>query len=491
MFRIARRVSSAVLLLFAAALASAQAYTSVVVFGDSLSDTGNIAHLTQSSFAVRYPGPLFNYTDGRFTDGVDTTPAARMYTGVWVEQVAATLASKPLVKASLDGGTDYAFGGATTVDGTSVATVVSGPTGNLNITLENMGQQVTDYLATGPVITNKTLFVVWGGANDILRAKSAADLTAAAARDAALVQRLIAAGATDIIVPNLPPLGAIPQNNGSPTAAAAATQAAQVFNQALAAGIVSLTPQTGKPLHVLPLDVYTLFTTLIGPPLGGGLVNVTVSAQGQSSSLNPDTYLFWDGLHPTTAGHHLLAVAAQALIVPAGVTASFSPSSLTVASGSAGMSTLTVTPAGGFSGTVMLACGALPAHVSCTFSPASLTFGGANAAQTSTLTVGTNAAAALRLPGLLGQNAGAGIYAAFAAFPCLGMLGLAGVRKRRMVFGRVLLLGMLFAGVTLTLAGCGGSSTASTKAAPGTYTIPVTVTAAGSTSTVSLSVTVQ
>ena len=62
--------------------------TNIVVFGDSLSDTGNVAHVTNATLGVRYPGPLFNYTDGRFTDGLDTTPSvpATPHTpllGVW------------------------------------------------------------------------------------------------------------------------------------------------------------------------------------------------------------------------------------------------------------------------------------------------------------------------------------------------------------------------------------------------------------------------
>src|SRR4051794_21674988 len=52
-------------------------YTSIVVFGDSLSDTGNLAHLTQDKYGVRVPGPLFGYTDGRATDGYDTLPPAQ------------------------------------------------------------------------------------------------------------------------------------------------------------------------------------------------------------------------------------------------------------------------------------------------------------------------------------------------------------------------------------------------------------------------------
>ena len=72
---------SALLISFTAVLAHAQDYTSIVVFGDSLSDTGNFADLTQAKYKVRIPGPDADYTDGRFTDGDDTLPAAQKYFG--------------------------------------------------------------------------------------------------------------------------------------------------------------------------------------------------------------------------------------------------------------------------------------------------------------------------------------------------------------------------------------------------------------------------
>jgi len=88
----------ALLFTFTAVLAHAQEYTSIVVFGDSLSDTGNVAHLTNAKYGERIPGPDADYTDGRFTDGADTLPAAQKYFGVWIEQFAAMLPSKPSIK---------------------------------------------------------------------------------------------------------------------------------------------------------------------------------------------------------------------------------------------------------------------------------------------------------------------------------------------------------------------------------------------------------
>ena len=116
-------------------------YTSIVVFGDSLSDTGNVADLSEAKYGVRIPGPYADYTDGRFTDGADTLPAAEKYFGVWIEQFAAALPSKPMIKASLDGGTDYAYGFAFTGGGTSVLSF--GSSNELSVNVNNIGQQIT------------------------------------------------------------------------------------------------------------------------------------------------------------------------------------------------------------------------------------------------------------------------------------------------------------------------------------------------------------
>lgn len=306
---------TAFLLSLPAVLANAQAYTNIVVFGDSLSDTGNDYYLSNAKYgaalAVPGPGPGINDTVGRFTDGPDTIPAAQLYQGVWIEQLAATFGSKPVIKNSRNGGTNYAYGFATTNTGTS--TFKYGPQGSLSFDVENVGQQIADYLATRPNVNSQTLFVVWAGANDILAAVTPADIAAAAARDVADIQQLIGAGATDIMVPNLPPLGLIPRFTGNATAIAAATKASQDYNAALATGLVSLASANPTVnLHLFTLDVYTLFTNTVKTP-PAPLKNVTAMSQGVAT-VNPDTYLFWDDLHPTTEGHHLIALAAQALI---------------------------------------------------------------------------------------------------------------------------------------------------------------------------------
>jgi phospholipase/lecithinase/hemolysin len=304
----------AVMLIFTAALASAQQYTKIVVFGDSLSDTGNVAHLTQLKYGVRVPGPVADYTDGRFTDGMDTVPAAHNYFGVWIEQLAASLPAKPVIKDSLDGGTNYAYGFATTGPGTAPFTF--GPSNSLFVNVNNIGQQITDYLATSPKIDDKTLFVVWGGAIDVLYATSSQDVIDAGINQATNVQRLVEAGATQFIVPNLPPLGAVPRLNGSQATSIPATKASQLYNSVLAAGLGIVKDfNLGRHLNLVQLDVYGLFNQIIFSPGKYGLVDVTSSSQG-IYTVNPDTYLFWDDLHPTTRGHDILAGAAASLIKP-------------------------------------------------------------------------------------------------------------------------------------------------------------------------------
>src|SRR2546423_15675376 len=70
----------------------APAFSRLVVFGDSLSDTGNVRARTsaKSSGAIDYPSHTFNYHTGRFTNDTDTDPASQPSLCVWHEQLART-----------------------------------------------------------------------------------------------------------------------------------------------------------------------------------------------------------------------------------------------------------------------------------------------------------------------------------------------------------------------------------------------------------------
>jgi hypothetical protein len=143
-----------------------------------------------------------------------------------------------------------------------------------------------------------------------------------------------------------------------------------------------------------------------------------------------------------------------------------SPTSLTVASGSQGMVTLTVTPQNGFDSTVSFACTGLQPSVSCTFSPATVTPSGAGAVTTQlTLSVSTET-------GSLRWNS----RPLFPAAPLALAVGFLWLGKRRRAW-MVLLLAMTFAGVGM-LTACGGASPSQPSApnAPTTSTVTVNAT---------------
>ncbi len=180
------------------------------------------------------------------------------------------------------------------------------------------------------------------------------------------------------------------------------------------------------------------------------------------------------------------------------LTAAFSPATLTIVHGSVGTSTLTLTPANGFAGTLTFSCGTLPASASCGFSPTSLTFTAASsAAQSTTLSVSTTSATIGMLhPAPGGPNLNEGLKG----------IVLAGVLFLPMAFSRrvrqairnrsfaTLTLAVFALLVTGLFSGCssGGSSTqAVTTTVPGAYTVSVAVTGAPSATTINLQVTVQ
>lgn len=310
---------SVALLAAVSPLATTQAspYSQVIIFGDSLSDDGNLAHRTNDEYGIAYPGGNFNYSDHRFTNSSDTNPGSGTYVGVWHEQLTRRFLGMPAATNSLDGGTDYAFGGATTEDGTTTRNantlVVGGP--SVNIVIDNMGKQVNDYLSKGAVDGN-ALFVVWGGGNDLFNDASPTNVVATANRVGALVTKLANVGARSFVVPNVPPLGDIPEYNSGNAQQAmnfniASSNYRDQLNAVLDSTVSSLSAQ-GITVQITRLDVYALFLNLIEHYSDFGFTDVRNAAQGESVNVNQS--LFWDNIHPTTAGHNQIAqFAAQIL----------------------------------------------------------------------------------------------------------------------------------------------------------------------------------
>jgi phospholipase/lecithinase/hemolysin len=302
---------------------TALTYPHLVVFGDNYSDTLNTYDATRTisvgydqdgdpiTLIDAYPSSAYGYGDGIFTNafGLPSGPSTQ-YSGVWHQQLHTLLPGIPLATPAgslgqpLTGNNNYAWGSATTGSGFTSVTFA----GHLTASIHNLGQQVNDYLNAGNIPDARSLYVLFGGLNDLLADSSAADSTTAAANVTAQAKRLIDAGAVNVLVANVP---GISSNPASPIDTAAAA-----FRTQLAMDLASLQAQysvKGTTVHLIPLDLYTLYANIMAKPAAFGFTDVTdkadaVNANGNYPS-NLDNYLNWDGVNPTTAGHHQIALA--------------------------------------------------------------------------------------------------------------------------------------------------------------------------------------
>jgi phospholipase/lecithinase/hemolysin len=272
----------------------------IIVFGDSLSDTGNAYAATGGKVP---PAP---YYAGRFSNGP-----------LWVEQLATKL-SAPIPTPSSQGGTNYAYAGAAT-GATPLGTQLGTPTGfspfmtsdgKFIANVPSLPSQVASYIASlkGGAPAAGTLAVLWAGANDFFDGRT--NPTIPAKNIAAAVSALISAGVKNFLIPNLPDLSKTPYGLSSSAATQQGLQALSVgFDKALSADLSSLTSAAG--VHIHTLNTFGLFQQIQANPAQFHLSNV---AQEGILSGNPSApgYLFWDGVHPTTAGHAILAERAAA-----------------------------------------------------------------------------------------------------------------------------------------------------------------------------------
>lgn len=150
--------------------------------------------------------------------------------------------------------------------------------------------------------------------------------------------------------------------------------------------------------------------------------------------------------------------------------------SLSIPSGDWLITTVTITPVGGFKGNVALSCANSADHTQCEFRDGS-TVSLADGAKTLKLTVNTSDVygygnkISRSAPPSRGRASGGGVLAAL-LLPAFGLLGLAG-RQRSKVTGFCKAgLVLSFAGMLFGLQGCSGKLPA--KAVPGNYSIMIT-----------------
>lgn len=299
----------AVAALAAATLASlpAQAapfFSGLFVFGDSLSDNGN------NAAAAGLYDPTQTVTGNSYVPSSTYAPARTYSNGpVWASYFASML-GVPLAPSVL-GGTDYAFGGATT------GTPGPGPGGFPFSLLAQVG----GYLgAARGVASADALYVIAGGGNNARAALNAigaapasapaviAATAAAFASDVGtMVDALQLAGARHILVWNAPNLGLAPAVVASGGASLGSFLAGSM-NAALAGRLAG---EAG----VTTFDLFGFGSAIAASPGSFGFTDVG-NACGAVAGADCSRYAYWDGIHPTTAAHLALAGAVFTVAVP-------------------------------------------------------------------------------------------------------------------------------------------------------------------------------
>lgn len=271
----------------AAPQAQAQSYDRLIVFGDSLSDNGNLYGFTGGA---NPPAPI--YWQGRFSDG-------RVFTEL--------LGFDTTGFGTAGGSVNYAFGGARTDAAMS-------PPG--------MQVQLQAYLMNGGTFGSNDLVSVLGGANNIFQAiqtiagGGVADplgYVGTESRDAAaeisgLVNAVAGAGAGTVLVSNLPSLAATPQFRGGPAEVLAAN-GGSTFNAALQQGLFAVAAANPNS-NIILMDMETASAFFAANPQMFGVTNATDACFDQTAMTvcaDPESYFYFDGVHPTSAGHRALA----------------------------------------------------------------------------------------------------------------------------------------------------------------------------------------
>jgi phospholipase/lecithinase/hemolysin len=302
---------------FFVASASAGPIHSIYAFGDSLTDVGNVFAFTGNTI----PGPP--YVNGQFSNGP-----------VWVQYLATGLGLNPL-SPSLAGGTDYAYGTAesgTTVFHAANAADLTGPAG-----------QLAQYQSTHATSDPTALYTIWIGSNDLgdipagaTNAQIAADIGAIVSNIDSAIVTLALSGAKNFLLVTVPDLGKAPAAIAAgPIAQATASALSATLNGGLVPTLGTL--QTTYGLNLKILDSYSLVDSLVSNPGAFGFTDVVdpcvtgavnyVGGTACAATLaNQNKYLFWDLLHPTTAGHEIIGSQALADETP-------EPSSIVMAAG--------------------------------------------------------------------------------------------------------------------------------------------------------------
>lgn len=331
-----RSFATAAIVALVASPAAAGPYTANYIFGDSLSDTGNLAEALGHNF----PNPPF-YNDS-FTNGPPAVSILSQGLG---------LAANPslFVTGFVDahglglptGGTNYAVAGATAGN-----KILAGTTTTEGVPGANLPQQVGAFLAhSGSVASASALYTVFIGGNDVRTAAHQGDasfVTTGEATEIASIKALMAAGAKNFLVVNVPDVGLIPEfTQESPAGQAAAAHADSIaYDQMLNSDVTTLIASNPNDSFKL-FDLYSANNAFIANAASFGITNTTdpcytntsagvasasapATASAACGGINPATgqatninqFLYWDHIHPSAKVQAAFGAELLATVVP-------------------------------------------------------------------------------------------------------------------------------------------------------------------------------
>jgi phospholipase/lecithinase/hemolysin len=270
--------------------AQAGVFDRMIVIGDSLSDDGNLFAMTGG---LLLPPP---YSQGRASDGA-----------VWVEYLAEELEiAEEFVH-------NHAVVGAKTGGGLldappSIADPLGLNAGDLRI--PSLGWQVQESRLNDQITAN-TLVVIWGGPNDIFFGQANNDVSVN--NISQHIRKMALSGAKTFVIPNMPPLEKTPYGlSTDPQTQALLELISLDFNLQLMEELDALEQELN--VTIIQFDVHTLLNDVIADPECYGFDDAMTSSIFLGST---DGYLFFDDVHPTTAGHKVLAEEAAIAIMAA------------------------------------------------------------------------------------------------------------------------------------------------------------------------------
>jgi phospholipase/lecithinase/hemolysin len=278
-------------------------FPNLIIFGDSLSDTGNIFQASGNTFPPSPP-----YFPGRFSDGP-----------IWLDYLA------PKLEFSQESIINFAFAGANTGISNNFADItVPG--------LLTQIQQFTNEITTNSVIEN-SLYIIWVGANNFLTlpADPVQAVTEAVSNISSAITTLNSSGAENIVIANLTDLGGIPAviNNGNSANARAISIA---FNNSLSQTIDNL--ETALSIDLSLVDIFALSRDVQVNPENYNITNLTEPLINATGTVNPDEYAYFDEIHPTTKIHQLVSQTFAETLVEEAIIPDLITYSATLADGS-------------------------------------------------------------------------------------------------------------------------------------------------------------